>query len=59
MTANYTVLISPRHWRHVTDRNAEYALDGICLYDAELKGIVVMVTSIKSPPHNQRRNAQQ
>lgn len=47
MTVTYTILISPRHWRTVVDRQAEYALDGICLYDAELKGIVVMATSLK------------
>jgi hypothetical protein len=47
MSVTYTILISPRHWRTVVDRQAEYALDGICLYDAELKGIVVMATSIK------------
>jgi len=47
MTVTYTILISPRHWRTVVDRQTEYALDGVCLYDAELKGIVVMETSIK------------
>lgn len=47
MTVTYTILIAPRHWRTVTDHNAEYALDGVCLYDAELKGMVVMVTALK------------
>ncbi len=54
MTVSYTILIAPRHWRTIVDRQAEYALDGICLYNAELKGIVVMATSLKLWQRTQR-----
>lgn len=33
--------------QRATDHHVDYMLDGVCLYDAELKGIVVMATSIK------------
>lgn len=47
MTVMYTIMIAPRHWRVVTDRSAEYEVEGICLYDAELKGLTVIATSVK------------
>ena len=49
ITVTYTLLIAPRHWRTVTDLQAKYTIEGICLYNADLKGIVVMATSIKLP----------
>jgi len=52
MTVVYTVLIAPRHWKTVTDLQAKYMLEGICIYDTDLKGIVVMTTSLKSLQHS-------
>ena len=54
MTVTYTILIAPRHWRTVVDRQAEYAVERFCFYDSELKGIVVMATSLKPWQRTQR-----
>jgi hypothetical protein len=52
----FTAFIAPRHWKTVeNDPRAEYTLEGQCFYDADLRGIAVMVTGLKRREERRRQ----